>query len=99
VDLSQLNPIIHAPVRLAILSLLITVKESDFTHLKKSVGTTDGNLSTHLTRLEEKGYVNIEKRFVGKKPATFCRITEKGRKEFTLYLNALERIIRPPHSG
>ena len=90
----NLDPIIHAPTRLAILSILITVENANFTFLKESTGTTDGNLSTHLTKLEESGYVSIEKKFVGKKPQTNCAITKKGRKAFEKYLEQLELIVQ-----
>ncbi len=90
----NLDPIIHAPTRLAILSILITVENANFTFLKESTGTTDGNLSTHLTKLEESGYVSIEKKFVGKKPQTTCAITKKGRTAFEKYLEQLEQIVK-----
>lgn len=90
----QLDPIIHAPTRLAILSILITVENANFTFLKESTGTTDGNLSTHLTKLEESGYINIEKMFKGKKPQTTCAITKKGRTAFEKYLEQLEQIVQ-----
>ena len=90
----QLDPIIHAPTRLAILSILITVESANFTFLKESTGTTDGNLSTHLTKLEEAGYISIEKSFKGKKPQTNCAITTMGRKAFEKYLDQLEQIVQ-----
>ena len=86
--------IIHAPIRLAILSILISVESANFTFLRESTGTTDGNLNTHLTKLEEAGYVKIEKTFKGKKPQTKCAITRKGRKAFEQYLEQLERFVR-----
>ena len=90
----NLDPIIHAPTRLAILSILITVENANFTFLKESTGTTDGNLSTHLTKLEESGYVSIEKKFVGKKPQTTCAITKQGKAAFEKYLEQLEQIVQ-----
>lgn len=90
----NLNPIIHAPTRLAILSILVTVENANFTFLKESTGTTDGNLSTHLTKLEESDYITIEKNFVGKKPQTTCAITQKGRVAFEKYLEQLEQIVQ-----
>ncbi len=90
----QLDPLIHAPTRLAILSILITVESANFTFLKESTGTTDGNLSTHLTKLEENGYIKIKKTFKGKKPQTNCAITKKGRAAYSDYLTQLERIVR-----
>jgi len=90
----QLDPIIHAPTRLAILSILVTVKNANFTYLKESIGTTDGNLSTHLTKLETNGFITIKKTFVRKKPRTICAITKKGKKTFNKYLDQLEQIVR-----
>ena len=90
----QLDPIIHAPTRLALLSILITVESANFTFLKQSTATTDGNLSTHLTKLETHGLITIEKMFKGKKPQTICAITEEGRMAFNKYLGQLEQIVR-----
>jgi DNA-binding PadR family transcriptional regulator len=90
----NLDPLVHAPIRLAILSLLISVESSNFLFLKESIGTTDGNLSTHLTKLEEACYISIKKTFKGKKPQTICAITRKGREALQTYLEQLEHIIR-----
>ena len=92
-EILKLDAMIHAPIRLAILSVLISVENANFTFLKESTGTTDGNLSTHLTKLEEAGYIHIEKKFVGKKPQTSCFITENGRNAFMDYLNQMEQIV------
>jgi DNA-binding transcriptional ArsR family regulator len=90
----NLDPIIHAPVRLAVLSILATVEKADFTFLRESTGTTDGNLSTHLSKLEEVGFIIIHKTFQGKKPRTICSITKKGREAFIHYFDELEKIVR-----
>ena len=90
----ELDPLVHAPVRLAVLSVLAGAEDADFVFLRESIGTTDGNLSTHLARLEEAGYVRIRKAFVGKKPHTTCAITRRGRKAFVAYLEQLERIVQ-----
>jgi DNA-binding HxlR family transcriptional regulator len=90
----DLDPIIHAPIRLAVMSALGAVEGADFTFLKESIGVTDGNLSTHLAKLESIGYIVIRKTFQGKKPKTTCSITKKGRKAFLDYLDGLERIVR-----
>jgi DNA-binding HxlR family transcriptional regulator len=87
---APLDPVIHSPVRLAVLSVLASVKQADFVYLKAATETTDGNLSTHLAKLEESGYVAIKKTFKGKKPYTTCALTEKGRSAFQGYLKALE---------
>ncbi|HRD02449.1 MAG TPA: transcriptional regulator [Candidatus Saccharicenans sp.] len=90
-----LDPVIHSQVRLAVLSVLIGVKEADFNYLKKVTETTDGNLSTHLSKLEEAGYMTIKKSFKGKKPVTTCSITEKGKRAFARYLEALKDYLPP----
>jgi len=93
-QIMKLDPIIHAPTRLAILSILITVENANFTFLKESIGTSDGNLSTHLTKLENNGLVKIKKTFKGKKPQTICAITAKGKNNFKNYLTRLEQIVQ-----
>jgi DNA-binding HxlR family transcriptional regulator len=90
---AQLDPVIHSRIRLAILSILISVKEASFNYLKDTIGTTDGNLSASLSKLEEAGYISIKKAFKGKKPLTTCRISEKGTQAFSEYLKALESYI------
>ena len=85
-----LDPVIHSQVRLAVLSVLVTVREAGFNFLRTATETTDGNLSTHLAKLEEAGYVRVKKSFAGKKPRTTCALTEKGRSAFSRYLKALE---------
>jgi DNA-binding MarR family transcriptional regulator len=91
--LQRLDPVIHAPVRLAILTVLSSVKEAEFSYLKEATGATDGNLSTHLTKLEQAGYIRIEKQFVGKKPRTTCSLTSEGRSAFRAYIAALEQYL------
>ena len=90
----RLNPVIHSQVRLSVMSILTAAKEADFTALKKMTGATDGNLSSHLSKLEEAGYLKVKKSFQGKKPQTSCSLTEKGKKAFTEYLKNLEEIVR-----
>jgi len=92
-QISKLDPVVHAPIRLAILSVLVTIKGAGFSYLKEATGTSDGNLSTHLSKLESSGYISIEKKFVGKKPQTICSITEKGRNALTTHLEQLEKIV------
>ncbi len=82
-----LDSIVHAPVRLAILTVLISVKSADFTYLKEVTETTDGNLGTHLQKLEDAGYVKVQKSFVGKKPRTTLSITRSGRKAYEKYVD------------
>ncbi len=92
----DLDPLLHAQLRLAVMSLLITVEEADFVFLKEETDATAGNLSVQLTKLEEAGYIEIHKGFMGKKPNTKCRITEKGRQAFFAYMEALKSYL-PKH--
>ena len=85
---------IHQKVRLGIMSTLMALGEADFKLLKETLGLSDGNLSTHLTILEERGYICIRKEFRGRKPHTSAASTEAGRSAFQEYLAALERIIK-----
>jgi DNA-binding transcriptional ArsR family regulator len=89
----ELDPMLHERGRLAIVSALAAVESLTFTELRDALEMTDGNLSVHLQKLEEKGYVAIEKRFVGRKPQTTCRLTKPGRQAFTRYLNHLQAIV------
>ena len=90
----KLDPVIHAPVRLAVLSILATVENANFIFLRESTGATDGNLSTHLSKLEEAGYIKIHKTYQGKKPQTVYSVTEKGRDALLRYIDDLEKIVR-----
>jgi len=92
-ELPELDPIVHGQVRLAILSLLAGVASAEFTFLREKLGVTDGNLSVHLGKLEEAGYVDVDKRFVGKKPRTTYRMTDKGRTAFLGYLAQLKKLL------
>ncbi len=92
--LSPLDPIIHSRVRLGILSILATAEQATFNYLKETIGTTDGNLSANLSKLEESGYISIKKTFSGKKPLTTCRITQKGLSAFQDYLKNLESYLK-----
>ena len=87
------DPIVHGQIRLAALSLLSGVAEAEFTYLRDKIGTTDGNLSVHLGKLEEAGYVAVEKKFVDKKPKTLYSITPKGRTAFVAYVKNLKQLI------
>jgi DNA-binding MarR family transcriptional regulator len=88
-----LDALVHSPVRLAVLSILISVESADFTYLRDTIGVTDGNLSTHLSKLEEAGLISVTKTFLGKKPHTIYSITNEGRKRFSSYVENLEKII------
>ncbi len=88
-----LDPLLHSELRLAVMSLLISVQEADFSFLKEKTGATAGNLSVQLNKLAEGGYLTIEKSFKGNYPQTTCRITKSGIKAFEDYVNALKSYI------
>ena len=93
-DYQQLDEMIHSRIRLAIMAVLITVEEAEFTFLRDKVNATDGNLSTHLKKLEEAGYVAVNKSFENRKPISRYLLTQKGRKAFELYVERLEKLIK-----
>jgi len=93
-SIGALDDLIHSKIRLAIMTILMSVEKAQFTYLKKLTQTTDGNLSVHLTKLEDAEYISVEKRFVRKRPQTTCKITEQGRRAFEKYIDVLERIIK-----
>jgi DNA-binding MarR family transcriptional regulator len=90
----SLNEILHSRIRLAIVSVLVTVEEIDFTALRNRVGATDGNMNAHLKKLEEAGYINVKKKFADRKPVTSYRLSARGRESFKKYVAALEGFIR-----
>jgi len=92
-DLPELNPVIHGRLRLALLSLLSGVEEAEFTWLRAKTASTDGNLGAQLLKLEEAGYLTVEKKFVLRKPQTLYRITEAGRQALTEYVRALKQLL------
>ena len=87
-----LDRLIHEPGRLAILTVLSSVRDADFVFLQRATGLTKGNLSSHLTKLEEAGLVAIEKRFVRKKPNTNVALTAEGRRRIAEHWDQLERL-------
>ena len=89
-DFKDLDPILHSQLRLAIVSLLISVKEAEFTFLKEKTGATAGNLSVQLNKLKEAGYVEIVKQFKNNYPQTNCKITPEGIRAFEEYVKALQ---------
>lgn len=84
-ELSSLDRVIHEPARLMIMTILFAVEEADFVYLQRECGLTQGNLSSHLSKLEETGYLTITKTFKGKYPLTLCRLTRRGREAFETY--------------
>jgi len=93
-DHQQIDDVIHSRIRLAIVALLVSVEEAEFNFIKEKVNTTDGNLSVHIKKLEEAGYVSVKKEFVDRKPRTTYALTNNGRKSFELYLDHLEKLIK-----
>ena len=91
-DIPGLDRIIHEPARLTIVALLSSVASTDFLFLLKQSGLTKGNLSVHLSRLEEAGYIQVEKTFRGKMPHTEYRLTQKGKSAFDQYRKSLGSI-------
>ncbi len=89
-----LDRLIHEPARLAIMTVLSSVKTADFVFLQRTTGLTKGNLSSHLTKLEDAGLVTIEKRFVLKKPNTNVELTPEGKRRTAKHWNQLERLKR-----
>jgi DNA-binding PadR family transcriptional regulator len=92
-ELPELNPVIHGKLRLALLSLLAGVEEAEFTWLRAKTGSTDGNLGAQLMKLEEAGYVAVEKKFVQRKPQTIYRMTEAGREALQEYVQSLRQLL------
>ncbi len=92
-SLSSVDRLIHEPSRSIILAILYTVESADFLYLQRETGLTKGNLSVHLSKLEEAGYVNIEKTYRGKIPMTLCRLTQNGREAFDLYRKQLAQFV------
>jgi DNA-binding transcriptional ArsR family regulator len=88
-ELSKLDRVVHEPARLMIMTVLYATAESDFLYVQRECGFTQGNLSSHLVRLEEAGYVRIDKTFKGKYPLTICRLTQTGREALESYFRAM----------
>ena len=87
----KLDPLLHSELRLAIMSLLVSLEEADFVYIRKQTQATAGNLSVQLDKLAAAGYITVSKSFEGKKPRTLCRTTETGTNAFTNNLEAHKR--------
>ena len=92
-DIGKLDDVIHGRVRLGVMAYLAESEVADFTELKTLLDVTQGNLSVHLRKLEEAGYVSIDKSFLGRKPLTRVRMTEVGRLAFAAYLEAIAKLV------
>ena len=94
--MSGIDKLIHQPVRLQVMASLVSLDSDDqvdFTYLRDLLNATDGNLGAHLVKLEEAGYIDVEKTFVGRKPRTFVSATPKGRSAFRDHVEALNAIL------
>lgn len=92
-SLADVNRLIHEPSRSVILAILAAVESADFLYLQRETGLTKGNLSVHLSKLEEADYVSIEKTYRGKIPLTLCRMTSRGLQAFNEYRKQLTQFV------
>ncbi len=92
---NDLDPILHSQLRLSIVSILISVEEAEFTFIKESTGAAAGNISIQIKKLQEAGYVKVEKTFKNNYPNTTVSMTKKGMKAFEDYVNDLKKYINP----
>jgi DNA-binding MarR family transcriptional regulator len=91
----KLDPLLHSQLRLAVISILVSVEEAEFTFLKEKTNATAGNLSVQIDKLNAANYINVTKTFKGKYPLTKCSITQKGIEAFEAYVAALQQYIEP----
>lgn len=92
-DYQRLDDVIHSRIRLAVVSILAGVEAAEFTYLRDRTGATDGNLGAHMKKLEEVGYVGVDKQFEDRKPVTRYSLTAEGREAFRRYVDRLETMI------
>lgn len=90
----ELDPILHSQLRLAVMSLLISVKEAEFTFIKEKTNATAGNLSVQIQKLKDAGYVEVNKQFKDNYPLTTCKITREGINAFEAYVKALQEYLQ-----
>jgi DNA-binding MarR family transcriptional regulator len=93
IDIGKLDDVIHGRLRLGVMAYLASNEVADFTELKNALEVTQGNLSIQLRKLEEAGYVEIEKSFLNRKPLTRVRLTESGRQAFRAYLDEIAKLV------
>ncbi|WP_306253101.1 transcriptional regulator [Parvularcula sp. IMCC14364] len=94
-DYREIDDLIHGRVRLALMAFLSGAGTAEFTDLRKRIGVTDGNLSIHIRKLEDAGYIDVEKRFKERRPQTLCHLTEKGRAAWIDYIAQMESLLSP----
>ena len=90
----DLDPILHSQLRLAVMSLLMSVKEAEFTYIREKTGATAGNLSVQVQKLKDAGYIEVTKQFKDNYPQTLCKVTAAGVKAFEVYVQALQEYIK-----
>ena len=98
-DIGRIDDVIHGRMRLGIMAYLADAEVADFNELKRVLEATQGNLSVHLRKLEDAGYISIDKSFLGRKPLTRARLTEAGRKAFADYLETLAELVGKAGGG
>jgi DNA-binding MarR family transcriptional regulator len=91
----DLNPLLHSQLRLAIISMLVNSEKIEFTYIKEETKAAAGNISIQIKKLNEAGYINVEKTFMNNYPKTMISITKKGREAFEAYVNDLKKYITP----
>ena len=91
--MNELDPLLHSQLRLAVMSILMSVEEADFVYLRQQTESTAGNLSVQLDKLSNAGYISVEKGFQGKKTRTVCRVTERGREAFRNYVETIRKYL------
>ena len=92
--LRELDPLLHSQLRLAVMSILMSVESADFVYLREQTDSTAGNLSVQLDKLVAAGYIEVEKSFAGKRPKTTCRVTDLGRQAFEAYVEAIRSYLK-----
>jgi DNA-binding transcriptional ArsR family regulator len=94
-DHTQIDDLIHSRIRLAIMAVLASVEQADFSFIRDQINATDGNLSVHMRKLEDAGYIKVEKQFEGRKPVSRYTLTKTGRAAFQAYVDHLGSMIKP----
>ena len=92
-DVDQIDEVVHGRLRLGVMAFLVHAEVADFNALKAALNATQGNLSVHLRKLEDAGYIAIDKSFLNRKPLTRARLTPAGRKAFETYLDAISKLV------
>jgi len=96
---AEFNEVFSSKIRLGIMTLLVTLENVDFSTIKSQLNATDGNLGAHMRVLEGKGYIQVEKNFLNRRPKTSYTLTDEGRKAFSQHLDHLEKVIKTVRRG